>query len=327
MQGLDFEYYCGELLRALGYLQVIVTRASGDFGIDITMEDAAGKKIGVQCKNWKGTVGFQDVWKTESGKNILHLDEVWIITSSRFTKNAYTAARELGIHLYDEQRLVGLIDEARRNYEQEQEKRRKEEEARRAEEEQRRAAEAERQRKIEEAHRLAAEQARRVEAERRWAAEAPQRAEEERRRAAEAERQRKIGEAHRLAAEQAQRVEAARRWTAEAPQRAEERPRQTMDRAAHAERAQFPTMQELDRKFGAFEERRRVNAERVQRAYEERWRAERALLQTQGRPESKGKKKPALRGLGTAAIVVFCALAGLLALFGLLIWLVLMNAG
>ena len=35
MEGLDFEYYCAELLTYHGFLDVEVTRGSGDYGIDI----------------------------------------------------------------------------------------------------------------------------------------------------------------------------------------------------------------------------------------------------------------------------------------------------
>lgn len=295
---------------------MVVTRASGDFGIDITMRDANGKKIGVQCKNWKGSVSFQDVWKTESGRKILHLDEAWIITSSSFTKNSYTAARELGIHLYDEQRLAGLIDEARRIYEIEQEELRKKEAARRAEEERRLAAEmakraeqeraaaeeALRRRRAAETHHVAAEQARRVE--------------EERAAAEEAQRRRRAEEIHHIAAEQARRVTQERRQVAQAAQQ--------------AEISAIPALEELDRKFGAFEERRRLNAERVQSAFEERSRTENALMRALSQPVGKRKQDPAARFFRRAAIVFSCVVIGLLALFGLvtaLVAIVSSNAG
>ena len=35
MEGHDFEYYCADLLKEIGYEDVEVTKGSGDFGVDI----------------------------------------------------------------------------------------------------------------------------------------------------------------------------------------------------------------------------------------------------------------------------------------------------
>ena len=38
LEGHDFEYYCADLLREHGFLDVEVTKGSGDFGADILAE-------------------------------------------------------------------------------------------------------------------------------------------------------------------------------------------------------------------------------------------------------------------------------------------------
>ncbi|MDE6054531.1 MAG: restriction endonuclease, partial [Lachnospiraceae bacterium] len=38
MDGFDFEYYCADLLAANGFVDVKVTRSSGDYGVDILAE-------------------------------------------------------------------------------------------------------------------------------------------------------------------------------------------------------------------------------------------------------------------------------------------------
>ena len=38
MEGHEFEYFCADLLRDKGFLDVEVTRGSGDFGVDILAE-------------------------------------------------------------------------------------------------------------------------------------------------------------------------------------------------------------------------------------------------------------------------------------------------
>ena len=35
LDGHDFEFFCADLLRAQGFIDVEVTRGSGDFGVDI----------------------------------------------------------------------------------------------------------------------------------------------------------------------------------------------------------------------------------------------------------------------------------------------------
>ena len=49
MEGHDFEYFCADLLRLNGFIEVNVTKGSGDQGVDIlAVKD--GIKYAVQCK-------------------------------------------------------------------------------------------------------------------------------------------------------------------------------------------------------------------------------------------------------------------------------------
>ena len=53
MDGIDFEEYTAELLRRMGYKNVRVTQASGDFGVDVTAK--LNDEIWVfQCKRYTG---------------------------------------------------------------------------------------------------------------------------------------------------------------------------------------------------------------------------------------------------------------------------------
>ena len=38
MDGHEFEYFCAELLKENGFVNVEVTQASGDFGVDVLAE-------------------------------------------------------------------------------------------------------------------------------------------------------------------------------------------------------------------------------------------------------------------------------------------------
>ena len=48
MDGQEFEYYCADLLKSQGFLEVEVTRASGDYGVDILAEKD-GVTYAIQC--------------------------------------------------------------------------------------------------------------------------------------------------------------------------------------------------------------------------------------------------------------------------------------
>ena len=49
MEGHEFEYFCADLLEQNGFIDVEVTRGSGDYGIDILAEKE-GVTYAVQCK-------------------------------------------------------------------------------------------------------------------------------------------------------------------------------------------------------------------------------------------------------------------------------------
>ena len=55
MEGHEFEHYCADLLRRAGFLEVEVTRGSGDYGVDILAE-LGGVTYAVQCKRYDGPV-------------------------------------------------------------------------------------------------------------------------------------------------------------------------------------------------------------------------------------------------------------------------------
>jgi len=56
MEGHQFEFFCADLLRKVGFLDVSVTPGSGDQGVDIlAVKD--GIKYAIQCKNYANTLG------------------------------------------------------------------------------------------------------------------------------------------------------------------------------------------------------------------------------------------------------------------------------
>ena len=58
--GIGFELECKRYRERLGYTAQL-TKASGDFGVDI-IANVRGKKVAIQCKNWANN-GGKGAWK------------------------------------------------------------------------------------------------------------------------------------------------------------------------------------------------------------------------------------------------------------------------
>ena len=57
MEGREFEQYCVDLLREHDFLEVEVTKGSGDYGVDI-LAQKDGVSYAIQCKRYDGPVGY-----------------------------------------------------------------------------------------------------------------------------------------------------------------------------------------------------------------------------------------------------------------------------
>lgn len=100
MDGFDFEYYCAALLSANGFVDVQVTRSSGDYGIDILAEKD-GVTYGIQCKRYTGLVGIKAVQEAYAGRDYYDRMVGAVLTNQYFTRSAVQAARKLKILLWD----------------------------------------------------------------------------------------------------------------------------------------------------------------------------------------------------------------------------------
>ena len=66
LSGIEFEKHVAELYRKLGY-HTEITQGSGDQGIDVIAQNAQ-RRIGIQCKQWQGSVGNDAVQQALAGK-------------------------------------------------------------------------------------------------------------------------------------------------------------------------------------------------------------------------------------------------------------------
>jgi len=112
----QFEQLVGELLTALGFSNVTVTRISKDGGIDVrgmlVVGDAVRIKMAVQAKKWKGNVQAPEVQKVR-GSLGAH-EQGLIITTSGFSPGAVAEASRPDaspVGLMDANQLIGLLVE------------------------------------------------------------------------------------------------------------------------------------------------------------------------------------------------------------------------
>ena len=109
MEGHEFEYYCADILKENGFSDVDVTQGSGDHGIDILAEKD-GITYAIQCKCYSSNIGNAAVQQAHSGKSIYKRDIAVVLTNQYFTTQAKEEASELGVKLWDRDKLNEMIE-------------------------------------------------------------------------------------------------------------------------------------------------------------------------------------------------------------------------
>ena len=110
MEGHDFEYFCADLLRENGFLDVEVTKGSGDYGVDILAEKD-GVTYAVQCKCYTDAVGVKAVQEAYAGRDYYDRMVGAVMTNQYFTAPAVQAAKKLKNLLWDRGYLEGIMEE------------------------------------------------------------------------------------------------------------------------------------------------------------------------------------------------------------------------
>lgn len=100
MEGHDFEYYCADLLCDNGFLDVEVTKGSGDFGADILAEKD-GITYAIQCKCYDKPIGVKAVQEVYAGRDFYGRMVGAVMTNQYFTQSAVELAQKLNILLWD----------------------------------------------------------------------------------------------------------------------------------------------------------------------------------------------------------------------------------
>lgn len=95
--GHSFEQVILESYNAIGY-SVFATTATGDFGIDVIAKSNC-ETIGIQCKNYSGSVGVDAVMQAHSGGHYYNCTRHVVVSTNGFTTAAHEMAKKLNVEL------------------------------------------------------------------------------------------------------------------------------------------------------------------------------------------------------------------------------------
>ncbi len=108
MSGVEFELWCANLLKDSGFINVSMTKVSGDQGVDILAENN-GVKYAIQCKCYSSDLGNTPIQEVNTGKTIYHCHVGVVMTNRHFTVGAKNAANATGVLLWDRDKLSEMI--------------------------------------------------------------------------------------------------------------------------------------------------------------------------------------------------------------------------
>lgn len=93
-KGFIFEHEVAEKLKGRGFIHVKVTKASRDYGADI-LAFKDGLEYVVQCKKYKGTVGFSAVKDIATAMDIYQADRGILVCDTNFSRSARSAIAKI----------------------------------------------------------------------------------------------------------------------------------------------------------------------------------------------------------------------------------------
>ena len=109
MEGHDFEHWCANALKDLGFSSVRVTPGSGDHGVDVLAEKD-GIKYAIQCKRYSSDLGNTPVQEVFAGKNMYNCHVGVVLTNQHFTSGAKHLADVTGVLLWDRNWIKSYLE-------------------------------------------------------------------------------------------------------------------------------------------------------------------------------------------------------------------------
>lgn len=113
MEGVDFEEFCAALLSERGFDEIEMTKASGDYGIDI-LAQKEGVTYAIQCKRYSDPVGVKAIQEAYAGRDYYDRMVGVVMTNQYFTAPAVEAAKKLKILLWDRGYIDSMLEESRK---------------------------------------------------------------------------------------------------------------------------------------------------------------------------------------------------------------------
>lgn len=111
MTGIEFERFALDLLKKNGFLKVVLTPFSGDFGVDvIAYKDEV--KYAIQCKRYSSPVGIKAIQEVIGSKSMNDCHVAVVLTNNTFTSSAKELAKKNNVLLWDKQKLDEMIRNA-----------------------------------------------------------------------------------------------------------------------------------------------------------------------------------------------------------------------
>lgn len=114
MEGTDFEVFCARLLKQRGFDEIELTKASGDYGIDI-LAQKEGVTYAIQCKRYNEPVGVKAIQEAYAGRDYYDRMVGAVMTNQYFTAPAVEASRKLKILLWDRGYLDSMLEESQKS--------------------------------------------------------------------------------------------------------------------------------------------------------------------------------------------------------------------
>lgn len=105
--GLEFENWCATLLKNNGFVNVEITKASGDQGVDI-LAQKNDIKYAIQCKCYSSDLGNSPIQEVHAGKSMYNCHVGVVMTNRHFTNGAKELAKATGVLLWDREKLLQM---------------------------------------------------------------------------------------------------------------------------------------------------------------------------------------------------------------------------
>jgi HJR/Mrr/RecB family endonuclease len=109
MTGNEFEKFASELFKKMGF-KTIITKASGDQGIDVIAEKG-GVRYGIQAKCYSSYVSNSAIQEVVAGLTFYKCDKALVITNNYFSSSAIELANANEVILWDREMLKQKIAE------------------------------------------------------------------------------------------------------------------------------------------------------------------------------------------------------------------------